>query len=61
MNKLSKIIAGVLILSSLAIGALATYNVNHLYDRIAELEEVNSQQHHRILELETNKRDKYRR
>ena len=52
MNKLSKVIAGVLILSSLAIGVLATYNVNHLYDRIADLEEVNSQQHHRISELE---------
>ncbi len=52
MNKLSKIIAGVLILSSLAIGILATYNVNHLYDRISDLEEVNSQQHLRISELE---------
>lgn len=52
MNKLSKIIAGVLILLSLAIGVLATYNVSHLYDRIADLEEVNSQQHYRILELE---------
>lgn len=52
MNKISKIIAGVLILSSLAIGALATYNINHLYDRITDLEEVNSQQHHRISELE---------
>ena len=52
MNKLSKIIAAVLILSSLTIGAVATYNINHLYNRIAELEEVNSQQYHRILELE---------
>ncbi len=52
MNKLSKIIAGALIITSLTIGALATYNINHIYDRIAELEEVNSQQHHRILELE---------
>lgn len=52
MNKLSKVIAGFLILSSLTIGVLATYNVSHLYDRIADLEEVNSQQHHRILELE---------
>lgn len=52
MNKLSKIIAGVLIISSLTIGALAVYNVNHIYDRIADLEEVNSQQHHRISELE---------
>jgi len=52
MNKISKVIAGVLILSSLAIGVLATYNINHLYDRISDLEEVNSQQHHRILELE---------
>ena len=52
MNKLSKIIAGILILLSLTIGALATYNVSHLYDRIADLEEVNSQQHHRISELE---------
>lgn len=52
MNKLSKIIAGILILSSLAIGALAIYNVNHLYDRISDLEEVNSQQHNRISELE---------
>lgn len=52
MNKLSKIIAGVLILSSLVIRVLATYNVSHLYDRIADLEEVNSKQHHRISELE---------
>lgn len=52
MNKLSKIIVGVLILSSLAIGALATYNVSHLYDRISDLEKVNSQQHLRISELE---------
>ncbi|MBU5308794.1 hypothetical protein KQI18_13585 [Clostridioides mangenotii] len=52
MNKLSKIIAGVLILLSLAIGVLATYNLNHLYDRISDLEEVNSQQHHRISDLE---------
>ncbi|GAA0230276.1 hypothetical protein [Metaclostridioides mangenotii] len=52
MNKLSKIIAGFLILSSLTIGAVAIYNINHIYDRIAELEEVNSQQYHRILELE---------
>jgi hypothetical protein len=53
MNKLSKIIVGVLILSSLTIGAVATYNINHLYDRIADLEEVNSQQHHRILMLKS--------
>lgn len=46
MNKISKVIVGVLILSSLAIGVLATYNV------IADLEEVNSLQHHRISELE---------
>jgi hypothetical protein len=52
MNKLSKIIAGTLILLSLTIGAVATYNINHIYDRIAELEKVNSQQHHRILKLE---------
>jgi hypothetical protein len=52
MNKLSKIIAGVLILLSLIIGAVATYNINHIYDRIAELEEVNSQQYHSVLELE---------
>ncbi|GAA0234420.1 hypothetical protein [Metaclostridioides mangenotii] len=52
MNKLSKIITGILILSSLTIGAVATYNINHIYDRIAELEEVNSQQYNRILELE---------
>jgi hypothetical protein len=52
MNKLSKIIAGFLILSSLTIGAVAIYNINHIYDRIAELEEVNSQQYHRILKLE---------
>ena len=52
MNKLSKIIAGILILSSLIIGEVAIYNINHLYDRIAELEEVNSQQYRRILELE---------
>jgi hypothetical protein len=52
MKKLTKIIAGFLILSSLIIGTVAIYNINHLYDRIAELEEVNSQQYHRILELE---------
>jgi hypothetical protein len=52
MKKLTKIIAGVLILSSLTIGAVATYNINHLYDRIAELENINSQQHYRILKLE---------
>ena len=53
MNKLSKIIAaGALILLSLTIGVAAIYNINHIYDRIAELEEVNSQQYHRIFELE---------
>jgi preprotein translocase subunit SecG len=52
MNKITKIIAGILIITSLTIGAVSIYNVNHLYDRISELEEVNSQQHHRILELE---------
>jgi hypothetical protein len=52
MNKLSKIIAGFLILLSLTIGSVATYNISHLYNRIADLEEVNSQQHHRILNLE---------
>lgn len=52
MNKLSKIIVGGLILLSLTIGAVATYNINHLFDRIADLEKVNSQQHHRILKLE---------
>nr|WP_312985335.1 hypothetical protein [Clostridioides sp.] len=51
MNKLSKIIAGTLILTTITMGAIV-YNISHLYDRIAELEEVNSQQHHRILELE---------
>ena len=52
MNKFSKIIAGALILSSLIIGAVVIYNINHLYDRIADLEEVNNHQHHRILKLE---------
>jgi hypothetical protein len=52
MSKLSKIIAAILILSSLTIGAVAIYNINHLYDRIADLEKVNSQQHYRILKLE---------
>ncbi len=52
MNKISKFIAGILIILNLAIGVLATYNINHLYDRITHLEEVNSQQYHRILELE---------
>ena len=52
MNKLSKIIAGALILSSLTIGAVAIYNINHIYGRITELEEVNGQQYNRILELE---------
>ncbi len=31
MNKLSKIIVGFLILLSLTIGAIATYNINLLY------------------------------
>jgi hypothetical protein len=52
MNKLSKIIVGVLLLLSLTIGAVAIYNINHIYDRIADLEKVNSQQHYRILKLE---------
>lgn len=52
MNKLSKIIVGILILLILAIAVFAISNINHIYDRIAELEEVNSQQHHRILKLE---------
>ncbi|WP_304340942.1 hypothetical protein [Metaclostridioides mangenotii] len=52
MNKISKKIVGVLILLSITIGAVAIYNIKHLYDRIADLEEVNSQQYHRILKLE---------
>lgn len=53
MNKIPKIITGVLILLNLTIGAVALYNVNHLYNRVAELEEVNSKQYSRILELES--------
>jgi hypothetical protein len=52
MNEIIKNNSRNLILLSLTIGAVAIYNINHIYDRIAELEEVNSQQYHRILELE---------
>ena len=51
-NKLIKIILSLAILINLIIGVYAVSNINHIYDRIAELENVNSQQYHRILELE---------